>query len=76
MAFLDSLQPDECAIVESYLETVFFPKGALILEQGSQGEGCYLIDKGWFVLRSMSAKPTPMPCSGISNPACCWANSA
>jgi len=46
MAFLDSLQPGECAIVESYLEPVFFPKGTLIVEQGTQGDGCYLIDKG------------------------------
>ncbi len=46
MPLLRSLQPDELAIVQEYLETVHFPKGARIVKQGSPGHGCYLIDKG------------------------------
>ena len=46
MVLLDSLQADEHAIAEKYLKTVFFPKDSLIVEQGSPGDGCYLIDEG------------------------------
>lgn len=46
MALLDSLQPDERAVVEKYLEPVLFPKSSLIVEQGSPGDGCYFIDEG------------------------------
>jgi acyl-CoA reductase-like NAD-dependent aldehyde dehydrogenase len=46
MTFLDVLQPDEQAIVENNLEVTFFPKDTCIIEQGSEGNGCYLIDQG------------------------------
>jgi acetaldehyde dehydrogenase/alcohol dehydrogenase len=46
MALLGSLQPHEYDIAEQYLKTVSFPKGSLIVEQGSPGDGCYLIDEG------------------------------
>jgi acetaldehyde dehydrogenase/alcohol dehydrogenase len=46
MAFLDSVPIRERAIVENSLETIFFPQGTLIIEQGDQGNGCYIIDEG------------------------------
>ena len=46
MNFLDSLQPDDLAIVAQSLETMRFPEGDCIIEQGSKGEGFYIIDEG------------------------------
>lgn len=46
MNFLESLQPDDLVIVEQGLETMHFPEGACIIEQGSKGEGFYIIDEG------------------------------
>ncbi len=46
MNFLDSLQVEELAIVERSLERMRFPEGTCIIEQGSRGEGFYIIDEG------------------------------
>ena len=46
MTFLDSLGPDDRAIVESFFQPVHFPKDACIMEYGDPGNGCYLIDSG------------------------------
>lgn len=43
---LDTLSADELRTLEGYLEPVQFPTGAQIFEEGSAGDGCYIIDAG------------------------------
>jgi CRP-like cAMP-binding protein len=43
---LGGLSPDELRVLDPYLEAVRFPAGQLIFEEGSAGDGCYLIDAG------------------------------
>ena len=40
------LSPEELAVLERYMEPVTFAQGARIIEEGSSGEDCYLIDEG------------------------------
>lgn len=46
MTLLGSLQANELAVIEGYMRTMHFPEGTRIVEQGSPGDGCYLIDAG------------------------------
>ena len=46
MALLEHFAADELAIVENSLETIYFPEGTRIIEQGREGNGCYIIDQG------------------------------
>jgi acyl-CoA reductase-like NAD-dependent aldehyde dehydrogenase len=43
---LGRLSSDELTVLDAYFETVRFPAGTLIFEEGSAGDGCYLIDAG------------------------------
>ena len=40
------LSPEELAVLERYMEPVTFAQGACIIEEGSSGDDCYLIDEG------------------------------
>jgi len=46
VSLFDSLKPDDFAHVQTYLQTMHFPKDTRIVKQGSPGHGCYLVDKG------------------------------
>ena len=46
MTFLDVLEPQERALIETYLRPVRFRQGDCIIRQGDPGDGCYLIDEG------------------------------
>jgi acyl-CoA reductase-like NAD-dependent aldehyde dehydrogenase len=46
MTFLDSLDPADQALLQTYFQPVSFPKDACILQAGEPGNGCYLIDAG------------------------------
>lgn len=43
---LDALDGEDRAVLDRYLETVQFPAGALVFEEGSPGDGCFIIDDG------------------------------
>ena len=43
---LDELSPDEQNILQQYLEQVRFAAGTRLFEEGSPGDGCYIIDEG------------------------------
>jgi CRP-like cAMP-binding protein len=43
---LDGLAIEERTVLERYLEPVEFPAGTLLFEEGSAGDGCYIIDGG------------------------------
>ncbi|HEY6209347.1 MAG TPA: cyclic nucleotide-binding domain-containing protein, partial [Gemmatimonadales bacterium] len=43
---LDDLSPDEQEILQQYLEPVRFPAGTRLFQEGSPGDGCYIIDEG------------------------------
>jgi acyl-CoA reductase-like NAD-dependent aldehyde dehydrogenase len=43
---LGRLSTDELSVLDTYFESVRFPAGALIFEEGSAGDSCYLIDAG------------------------------
>ena len=43
---LDKLSPDEQNILQQYLEQVRFAAGTRLFEEGSPGDGCYIIDEG------------------------------
>jgi CRP-like cAMP-binding protein len=40
------LSPEELAVLGRYMEPVTFAQGACIIEEGSSGDDCYLIDEG------------------------------
>ncbi|MFH1940922.1 MAG: aldehyde dehydrogenase family protein [bacterium] len=46
MAFLNLLDKEEITIVNKCLENVRFSEGTCVMEQGSEGDGCYFIDEG------------------------------
>ncbi len=43
---LDELSSDEQKILQQYLEPVRFAAGTHLFEEGSPGDGCYIIDEG------------------------------
>jgi len=43
---LDGLAAEDRTVLERYLEPVAFTAGTLLFEEGSAGDGCYLIDAG------------------------------
>lgn len=46
MTLFDTLSKKEMDTVNACLETVKFKSGKCIMEQGSEGRGCYFLDKG------------------------------
>ena len=43
---LDTLPPDDQAVLAEKMETVRFPEGSCIFRAGSEGDSCYIIDEG------------------------------
>lgn len=43
---LDSLSPIENMVLEKYVETITYPRGAEIFHVGAAPDGCYIIDDG------------------------------
>lgn len=56
MSFFDSLRPDETLRLAPYLEEVRFAAGERLLEEGTPGDECYLIDAGRVRLELHSAE--------------------
>lgn len=46
MSFLNSLNQEDLNFVSTKLEPVTFKEGDLIIEEGSDGNGCYFLDEG------------------------------
>ncbi len=46
MSFLETLDPQEQAVVQRYFGPIRFKQGDRIMRQGEPGDGCYLIDEG------------------------------
>jgi len=63
---LNELSPDEQKILQQYLEPVRFAAGTWLFEEGSPGDGCYIIDEGEVRKRTRWC----WPCTGHESTMC------
>ncbi len=80
MSFLETLDPQEQAIVQQYFQPVHFQEGDCLVRQGDPGDGCYLSNRNRKLLRpkqqaaSVEARHCPDRGSLLPRPGQCLAS--